>query len=207
MGTIPGKSRPEPAGQTMYAYDSRNHGLTSAANGGVVRGVAQPITARYIVVRRLALIGVGDRLDDFDFGGVTVGHTLSKTFKLTNSGGQASSALKINLTGSAAISTRDTCTATSPGPRQSCAVAVPFAPAGPGSDTSTLTAVSKHAATAGLSMSGVGSVPGHIYWASDVPVAINEANLDGANPKIRLSAQADPTGVAVDADHIYLGCL
>ena len=110
------------AGYNVLAYDLRNHGLSSAANGGVVThgftesrdvvgsleyarnrpdtrkmtiglfsrcmgavstfaamtrrsqafdGVRclvspQPITPRYIAERRLAVLGLGDRLDDFD---------------------------------------------------------------------------------------------------------------------------------------------
>jgi hypothetical protein len=110
------------AGYNVLAYDLRNHGLSSAANGGVTThgftesrdvvgsleyartrsntrdmviglfsrcmgGVStfaamtrfpeafdgvrclvspQPVTPRYIVQRRLALLGLGDRLDDFD---------------------------------------------------------------------------------------------------------------------------------------------
>jgi pimeloyl-ACP methyl ester carboxylesterase len=110
------------AGYNVLAYDLRNHGLSSAANGGVVThgftesrdvvgsleyvrtrpdtsdmtiglfsrcmgcvstfaamtrfpatfdGVRclvapQPVTPRYIVERRLALIGLGNRRDDFD---------------------------------------------------------------------------------------------------------------------------------------------
>jgi hypothetical protein len=110
------------AGYNVLAYDLRNHGLSSAANGGVVThgftesrdvvgsleyartrpdtrdmivglfsrcmgGVStfaamtrfaatfdgvrclvspQPITPRYIAQRRLAMIGLGDRLDDFN---------------------------------------------------------------------------------------------------------------------------------------------
>ena len=110
------------AGYNVVTYDLRNHGLSSAANGGVTThgftesrdvvgslqyartrpetrdmviglfsrcmgGVStfaamtrfpeafdgvrclvspQPVTPRYIVERRLALIGVGDRVDDFD---------------------------------------------------------------------------------------------------------------------------------------------
>ena len=109
-------------GYNVLAYDLRNHGLSSAANGGVTThgftesrdvvgslayartrsdtrdmaiglfsrcmgGVStfaamtrfpeafdgvrclvspQPVTPRYIVERRLALLGLGDRLDDFD---------------------------------------------------------------------------------------------------------------------------------------------
>ncbi len=110
------------AGYNVLAYDLRNHGLSSAANGGVTThgntesrdvvgsleyartrpdtrdmeiglfsrcmgGVStfaamtrfpeafdgvrclvspQPVTPRYIVQRRLAVLGLGDRLDDFD---------------------------------------------------------------------------------------------------------------------------------------------
>jgi dienelactone hydrolase len=110
------------SGYNVLAYDLRNHGLSSAANGGVTThgftesrdvvgsleyartrpdtremviglfsrcmgGVStfaamtrfpkafdgvrclvspQPVTPRYIVQRRLALLGLGDRLDDFD---------------------------------------------------------------------------------------------------------------------------------------------
>ena len=110
------------AGYNVLAYDLRNHGLSSAANGGVVThgftesrdvvgsleyartrpdtrdmviglfsrcmgGVStfaamtrfpeafegvrclvspQPVTPRYIAQRRLAVLGLGDRLDDFD---------------------------------------------------------------------------------------------------------------------------------------------
>jgi len=110
------------AGYNVLTYDLRNHGLSSAANGGVIThgftesrdvvgsleyartrsdtrdmtiglfsrcfgavstfaamtrypaafdGVRclvspQPVTPRYIVERRLAVIGLGDRLDDFD---------------------------------------------------------------------------------------------------------------------------------------------
>jgi len=110
------------AGYNVLAYDLRNHGMSSAANGGVTThgftegrdvvgsleyvrtrpdtrdmiiglfsrcmgGVStfaamtrfpeafdgvrcllspQPVTQRYIVQRRLALLGLGDRLDDFD---------------------------------------------------------------------------------------------------------------------------------------------
>ncbi len=110
------------SGYNVLAYDLRNHGLSSAANGGVtthgftesrdvvgsleyarmrpntrdmviglfsrcIGGVStfaamtrfpeafdgvrcpvssQPVTPRYIVQRRLALLGLGDRLDDFD---------------------------------------------------------------------------------------------------------------------------------------------
>jgi len=69
----------------------------------------------------------------FDFGLVGVGKTASQTFTLTNSGGSASAALTVELSGPAAFTiTDDTCTATSLGPRKSCTVSVEYAPTASG---------------------------------------------------------------------------
>jgi hypothetical protein len=80
-----------------------------------------------------------------DFGTIDSGTTGSKTFTLTNSGGVATAALKVSLTGSAAFSkTADTCTAVSLGPKKSCSVTVQYAPTSAGSnDAGTLTVKSK----------------------------------------------------------------
>lgn len=92
----------------------------------------------------------------YSYGSLAAGQTASQVFTLTNSGGSASSALKISLTGSAAFTiTADTCTATSLGPKKSCYVTVSYAPATPGqADTATLTAASNKAATASLTLTG-----------------------------------------------------
>lgn len=92
-----------------------------------------------------------------DYGTIDAGTTASKTFTLTNSGGSATGALTISLTGSAAFSvTADTCTATSLGPRKSCSVTVEYAPTTAGaSDTATLSASgNKRGATATASLTG-----------------------------------------------------
>jgi Abnormal spindle-like microcephaly-assoc'd, ASPM-SPD-2-Hydin len=93
----------------------------------------------------------------YDYGTIDAGTTASKTFTLTNSGGSATGALTVSLTGSAAFSvTADTCTATSLGPRKSCTVTVEYAPTTAGaSDTATLSASgNKRGATATASLTG-----------------------------------------------------
>ncbi len=141
----------------------------------------------------------------YNFRSVTVGHTTSQTFTLTNTGGSSSAALMVSLTGSSAFSvTADTCTATSLGPRKACTVEVSFAPAGTGIDTATLSAVGKkRAATGTLSLTGTGAVPGDIYWADSGGDTINQANLDGTNPHTLISDQNGPYAVAVYANHLY----
>src|SRR5438046_1907261 len=78
----------------------------------------------------------------YDYGAVDVGQAASQTFTLTNSGGSATSALKVALSGSAAFTkTADMCTGTSLGPQKSCTVSVQYAPTVEGqSDNATLTA-------------------------------------------------------------------
>src|SRR5881397_48266 len=73
----------------------------------------------------------------YDYGTVVVCQTASRTFTLTNSGGSATAALTVALTGSAAFTkTADACTATSLGPGKSCSVTVTYSPAAAGqSDT------------------------------------------------------------------------
>jgi hypothetical protein len=79
----------------------------------------------------------------YDYGTIDAGTTTSKTFTLTNSGGSATGAQSVSLTGSSAFSvTADTCTARSLGPRKSCSVTVQYAPTTAGaSDSATLIAL------------------------------------------------------------------
>src|SRR6266511_2364412 len=103
----------------------------------------------------------------YDYCTVVVGQTASQTFTLTNSGGSATAALTVALTGSAAFAkTADACTATSLGPGKSCSVTVVYSPTVVGqSDTATLTASGRKAAAAtSLTLTGTGSGPRHIYW-------------------------------------------
>ncbi len=95
----------------------------------------------------------------FDYGVVTVGSSKSQTFTLKNSGGAATSALKITLTGSAAFSIArggDGCTGIRLRPKKTCLVTVVYQPASAGqAGTATLTAASrKPAATARLTLQG-----------------------------------------------------
>lgn len=61
----------------------------------------------------------------YNYGTLTGGHTAATTF--TNTGGTATSALKITLTGAGAFTkTADTCTGTSLGPRKTCTVTLTY---------------------------------------------------------------------------------
>jgi hypothetical protein len=98
----------------------------------------------------------------YDYGTIDAGTTASKTFTLTNSGGSATGALSVSLTGSSAFSvTADTCTARSLGPRKSCSVTVRYAPTTAGaSDSATLRASGKKpAAVATASLTGASTAP------------------------------------------------
>jgi Cep192 domain 4 len=98
----------------------------------------------------------------FDYGAVDVGQTASQDFTLTNSGGSASGALTIALSGSSAFSiTSDACTATALGPNKSCALTVEYAPTTAGqTDTATLTATGKKPGTVSASITLTGSGTG-----------------------------------------------
>jgi hypothetical protein len=88
-----------------------------------------------------------------DYGTLSAGQTASQTLVLTNSGGGATGALTVSLSGSTAFTnTADTCTALQP--HKTCSVTVTYAPATIGAnDSATLiaTTTSKRAtATAAL---------------------------------------------------------
>jgi len=94
----------------------------------------------------------------YSYGTLAGGQTAARTFTLANTGGSASSALKITLAGSPAFATTaDTCTGTSLGPRKACTVTITYtAPQVPGqAATATLTATSANRkATAALGLAG-----------------------------------------------------
>ena len=100
----------------------------------------------------------------YDYGAVTLGQTASNTFTLTNSGGSASGALSVALsgTGAAAYSiTSDACTGTALGKGKSCDVTVQYAPGGAGTDMAMLTANGKKSsASASVDLTGSGAVGG-----------------------------------------------
>jgi hypothetical protein len=97
-----------------------------------------------------------------DYGTIGAGTTAAQEFTLTNSGGSASGALTIALSGSgsAAFSiTADACTGTALGKGKSCAVTVEYAPTTAGqSDTATLTASGKKpSVSASVTLTGSGA--------------------------------------------------
>lgn len=122
----------------------------------------------------------------FGFGQVALGSAATQAFVLTNSGGVATAALTISLTGSSAFTiTANTCSATSLGPKKSCSVTVQYSP---GSDTEigttetgTLSASSrKPAASAGVALSAtVGQAANQPPLAADDTFLTDEGVASG----------------------------
>jgi hypothetical protein len=106
----------------------------------------------------------GTAMTSYSFGTVngTAGQTASQTFVLENSGGSATAALTISLTGSPAFTETGTCQG-SLGPGKSCAVTVTYAPtADPETDQATLTATGQKGDSAFLVLSGASAEPAQI---------------------------------------------
>jgi hypothetical protein len=104
-----------------------------------------------------------------DYGTLSVGQTASQTFVLKNSGGSATGALTVSLSGSVAFTKRaDSCTATSLGPNKMCSVTVTYAPTTTGtSDSATLTATGKtERATATAALTGTTKTTSRILCES-----------------------------------------
>ncbi len=146
----------------------------------------------------------------FDYGTVVACQTVSQTFTLTNSGGSASAALTVSLTGPAAFTkTADGCTATSLGPGKSCSVTVAYSPTAAGQgDTATLAASGrKAAASTSLTLTGTGAGPLHIYWGhSPFVPRVGRADINGQNVNqafIAIVGPSEEVSVAVDSSHIY----
>jgi hypothetical protein len=99
-------------------------------------------------------------LGTYDYGTLATGTMKSVTFTLTNTGGKATSALRVTLSGPSAFTiTQDGCSG-SLGPNKSCTDTVQYAPTSSGqSDSATLTASGK-AASANLTLSGTSGVSG-----------------------------------------------
>jgi HYDIN/CFA65/VesB family protein/low-density lipoprotein receptor class B len=109
-----------------------------------------------------------------DYGQVSVGETSQHQLRLVNTGGRASSALTVTVSGSPAFTvTADTCTGASLGPGKSCTVTLRYTPAAVGAAKATLTVVSRNrAASATAQLTGTGRRLGspapfsHLYWTS-----------------------------------------
>jgi sugar lactone lactonase YvrE len=152
-------------------------------------------------------LSAGGPITQYDYGTVNIGQTVSQTFTLTNSGGSATSSLKVTISAATAFTkAADGCTGTSLGPTKACAVIVQYTPGTPGaSDTATLTASGmKPGSSTSLALAGVGAAEGHIYWGNLGPQSISRANLDGTGVNLRfITAVGAPYGLAVDANYIY----
>ena len=78
------------------------------------------------------------------YGFVTVGSSFSATYAVTNSGGKATAALHVSLTGSPDFSiTSDGCTGTNLEEKKTCSVEVTYAPTDVGPDSTELTVTAK----------------------------------------------------------------
>jgi sugar lactone lactonase YvrE len=143
----------------------------------------------------------------YDYGALPVGQTVSQLFILTNSGGSASAALTVSISGSPMFTvTSDACSATSLGPGKSCGVVVQFGPTSSGQVNATLSADGrKPSATASITLSGNGGASRHVYWTNTTyPGSIGRADLDGQNVNQSfITGVSIPIGIAVDSSHIY----
>jgi len=113
----------------------------------------------------------------YDFGAVSASGA-SRTFTLKNSGGSATSALKVSLSTTASgFSIRaDHCSALSIGPRKTCTVRIHYTPTGATSDQAALTAISKKpAATGSISLRGKSATPPVITSSDHTTFAVGSA--------------------------------
>ena len=132
----------------------------------------------------------------WDYGPLAPGATASHTFALKNTGGSATGALSVSITGSGAAAfakTADSCSATSLGPNKSCSVTVAYSPSAAGaSDTATLTATSKRpSAGASASLTGQGTP------ANNPPVAADDSYTGFEDTPVNqnvLANDSDPDG-------------
>jgi hypothetical protein len=127
----------------------------------------------------------------FGYGLVAVGHTSSQTFTLSNSGGSASAALTVELSGSPSFAiTEDLCTGTSIGPNKSCTVTVEYAPTVSGASSATLTANGKKVqATTSQTLTGSSAL---LFKASGPAVdGLSPLNENPAHPTSSATGTAE----------------
>jgi hypothetical protein len=92
-----------------------------------------------------------------DYGTIDPNTTASQTFVLKNTGGSATGALTVKLTGSSSFArTSDSCTGTALGPKKQCSVTVRYAPTTAGSSDSGTLTVSAKKPSAGASAALIG---------------------------------------------------
>jgi virginiamycin B lyase len=142
----------------------------------------------------------------FNYGTFNAGEAASHVFTLTNSGGSASGALAIGISGSAAFAiTSDACTGIALGSGKSCTVTVRYTQAATEqSDQAALVGSSPKpmAANATLTLLGATRAAGHIFWTNSG--AIGRANLDGSDVNQSfIAGSVSPYAIVADANYIY----
>ena len=155
--------------------------LLAVVTGGQARGVS----------RTPSIDWSPSTTGGFDFGLVAVGKTALQTFTLTNSGGSASAALTVTLSGPPTVTiAEDNCTATSLGPGKSCTVTVEYAPttSGPSGAVRLEATGKKAAADATLSIVGHSAL---VFDASGPAVpGLSPLNENPAHPESSASGTA-----------------
>jgi len=142
----------------------------------------------------------------YNYGTFDAGETASRVFTLANSGGSASGALAIGISGSAAFAiTSDACTGIALGSGKTCTVTVRYVQAATEqSDQASLVGSSPKptATNATLTLLGATRAPGHIFWTNSV--AIGRANLDGSGVNQNfIAASVSPFAIAADGNYVY----
>jgi hypothetical protein len=131
----------------------------------------------------------------YSYGTVAAGQTVSQTFTLTNSGGTATAALKVTLTGSPAFTKLgDTCAGARLKSNTSCNVTIQYAPHTNGqNDSATLTAASsKPAAAASLTLKGAAAKASPVIATS--PSAGGTVGATTVKDTATLSGGSSPGG-------------
>jgi hypothetical protein len=152
----------------------------------------------------------GATITSYAFGAVDGGASVSRGFRLGNSGLTESGKLVLRLAGSSRFSiTSDRCTGKSLGSTQSCWVGVAYRPLGaPKSNSVTLTASGVRGAVASLRLSGRNTGPtGHVYWGSVTAAGgtVSVVSRGGGRATTLASGQdlSQHLSVAVDSAHVY----
>ena len=178
--------------------------VLAAAGAGAVAAAGPASASQMPVISWSQTTSAGT----YDYGTLTAGTTVSKTFTLRNTGGSDTSALTITLTGPAFTTTADSCTGTSLGPGKSCTVAVSYAPASASqTDTGTLTAAAhKAAVTARLALRGASAntvtVTGPGNQTSTAGTATSQqiqASDSASGQTLTYSATGLPDGLSINS--------
>jgi hypothetical protein len=145
----------------------------------------------------------------FNFMAVSASGT-SQTFTLKNSGGSATSALKISLSPSSSgfSIAQNHCTMLSIGPKKTCTVQINYTPTGAASDTATLTAMSKKpAATGQIILQGTLATP-NVQIVPDggsSPISPYDFGAQGPGSGVGRAFTATNVGTAATGTYTFTG--